>query len=267
MLAVTGDMEKLPQLISHLTHIKVANWNSRQQVVLAGSKSEISKAQELLTKDSYSCTLLNVSGAFHTSFVGYAQKPFAQAVKTVKFHQPKIPVFSNVTGNVYPENPELIGQTLAEHMLNPVLFKQEIENIYAAGGYCFVEFGPRQVVTNLVKNILGDRPHLAVALNPHGGSKSANPGKDSDRLLREAVVQLRVSGLLLKQLDPYQVGEKVPDINTKKSLTFKLNGNNYVSDKTKAAFEEALQNSQKIDLKIQAQQQPQGSSAGSNGNL
>jgi len=267
MLAVTGDMEKLPQLISHFPHIKIANWNSRQQVVLAGSKSEIMKAQELLTKDSYSCTLLNVSGAFHTSFVGYAQKPFAQAVKTVKFHQPKIPVFSNVTGNVYPENPELIGQTLAEHMLNPVLFKQEIENIYAAGGYCFVEFGPRQVVTNLVKNILGDRPHLVVALNPHGGSKSATPGKDSDRLLREAVVQLRVAGLVLKQLDPYQVGEKAPDINTKKSLTFKLNGNNYVSDKTKAAFEEALQNSQKIDLKIQAQQQPQGSSAGSNGNL
>ncbi len=50
--------------------------------------------------------------------------------------------------------------------MNSVQFVQQIENIYAQGGYCFVEIGPRQILTNLVKQILGDRPHLAIALNP-----------------------------------------------------------------------------------------------------
>ena len=72
-----------------------------------------------------------------------------------------------------------------------MLFKQEIENIYAEGGYCFIEFGPRSVLTNLVKDILCDRPHLAVALN-------ASHLKDSDRTLRQAVLQFVLLDYLCK---------------------------------------------------------------------
>ncbi|MBN3927936.1 beta-ketoacyl synthase N-terminal-like domain-containing protein [Nostoc sp. NMS4] len=252
MLAVTGDITKLPKLIIPFPQITIANWNSNSQVVLAGTKSEISKVQQVLDKEGYSCILLTVSAAFHTSLVSYAQKPFAQAIKTVKFNQPQIPVFSNLTGNVYPQNPEQIRQTLVDHLLNPVLFKQEIENIYANGGYCFVEFGPKQVLTNLVKNILGKKPHLAIALNPH----SRHQSKDSDRTFREAVVQLRVTGLALGELDPYQVEQKVPEPNPKKSLTVRLNGGNYVSEKTRNDFEKALQSGDQIKSSIQPKQEP-----------
>jgi len=60
------------------------------------------------------------------------------------------------------------ASALEAQLLNSVQFVQQIENIYAQGGYCFVEIGPRQILTNLVKQILGDRPHLAIALNPSG---------------------------------------------------------------------------------------------------
>ncbi|MEH2395686.1 MAG: beta-ketoacyl synthase N-terminal-like domain-containing protein [Nostoc sp.] len=269
MLAVTGDISKLPKLITHFSQIIVANWNSNSQVVLAGTKSEISKVQQVLNKQGYSCILLTVSAAFHTSLVSYAQKPFAQAIKTVKFNQPQIPVFSNVTGNVYPQNPEQIRQTLIDHLLKPVLFKEEIENIYADGGYCFVEFGSKQILTNLVKNILGKRPHLAIALN----AQSRHQSKDSDRIFREAVIHLRVTGLALGELDPYQVEQKVPAPNPKNSLTVRLNGGNYVSEKTRNAFEKALQNEDKIQSPIQLKQDTQkselktsGESSGVNGN-
>ncbi|AFY47236.1 polyketide-type polyunsaturated fatty acid synthase PfaA [Nostoc sp. PCC 7524] len=250
MLAVSGDVSKLPELITNSLQIKIANWNSNNQVVLAGTKSEVREVQQVLTRQGYSCIPLNVSAAFHTSLVSYAQKPFAQAIRTVKFNQPKIPVFSNITGNVYPQEPEKIRQTLADHILNPVVFKQEIENIYAAGGYCFVEFGPKQILINLVKNILGNKPHLAIALNPQSRRQTTEiASKDSDRSLREAVVQLRVAGLPLGNLDPYQAELKV-DTNTKKSLTVRLNGSNYVSDKTKSVFEQALQSGDQIKSQI-----------------
>ena len=42
----------------------------------------------------------------------------------------------------------------------------QIEAMYAAGARVFVEAGPGQVLTGLVGQILGDRPHLAVACEP-----------------------------------------------------------------------------------------------------
>lgn len=91
-----------------------------------------------------------------------------------------------------------------------------------------------------MKDTLGDRPHLAVALN-------ANPRKDSDRYLRTAVMQLRVAGLPLKNLDPYQREQKVLEQNNKSMLNVRLNGNNYVSEKTRVAFEKALEDGYKVN--------------------
>ena len=152
-----------------------------------------------MKEKGYTVTLLPVSAAFHTPLVSHASKPFAQAIEAVAFERARIPGYSNTTAEPYPPESEAAKETLAEHMLKPVLFQREIENIHAAGGYFFVEVGPRNIMTNLVKSILGSKPHLAVALN-------ASRKKPSDRQLREAVVQLQVSGLPLQSIDPYQLG-------------------------------------------------------------
>ncbi|NMG06561.1 type I polyketide synthase [Brasilonema sp. UFV-L1] len=247
MLAVTGDVTHVEAIIKNFPKVTIANFNSNRQVVLAGFKSELAKVQQTLTDLGYSTVWLPVSAAFHTPLVAHAQKPFAQAVESVAFNRAKIPVYTNVTGKSYPSEPQAIQNNLKEHLSSSVLFKQEIENIYNAGGSCFVEFGPRSILSNLVKDSLGDRPHLTVALN---GSRQ----KDSDRQLREAVVQLRVAGLALKNLDPYQQSQKIPSVQKAKGLTFRLNGANYVSEKTRMAFEEALQDGHQV--KLSAAQQP-----------
>ncbi|MEP0751869.1 acyltransferase domain-containing protein [Trichocoleus sp. Lan] len=239
MLAVKGDIYKVKEVVENFPKITIANWNSNNQVVLAGAKGEIAKVQQKLEQLGYSVVLLPVSAAFHSPFVAHAQKRFAEVLDRVTFNQPKIPVYSNTTGNLYPDNSHTIGQTLAAHIVNPVHFKQEVENIYAAGGYFFVEIGPRNILTNLVKNILEDRPHLAIALN-------ASSKGDSQRQLCEAFVQLRVAGLSLDNLDPYLVKSKTSNSQQKKRLNVPLNGANYVSEKTKAAFEHALQNGHQI---------------------
>ncbi len=86
------------------------------------------------------------------------------------------------------------------HMLQPVRFSDEIEQIYQAGGRVFVECGPRDVLTRLVDTILGERPHIAVALNPQREG-------DGDRQLRQALAQLMVAGLALRPGDAYALPE------------------------------------------------------------
>ena len=228
MLAVQGDANQIRSAIENFDSVAIANWNSPQQVVLAGDKTAIVRAQALLEKQGYSARMLPVSAAFHTPQVGHAQAPFAKAVASTTFNQPQVPVFTNISGNLYPNEPQDCQKILKKHLLSQVLFQEEIENIYAAGGTCFVEFGPRSILTHLVKEILSDRPHLAVALN-------ASRQKDSDLQFREAVVQLRVAGLSLPNFDPYQIVQTKQE--EKHPLNVSLTSVNYVSEKTKQSKE------------------------------
>lgn len=240
MLAVKGNIHQITEVIKNFPLVAVANRNSQHQIVLAGKKKEISQVQDILKNQGFSTFLLGVSAAFHTPLVSHAQKPFAQAVEKVNFNEAKIPVYTNVTGGCYPQEPHDIQKILKEQLLNQVLFQQEIENIYAAGGYCFVEFGPKNILTNLVKEILADKPHIAIALN-------ANHTKNSDCILREAIIQLQVAGLSLQNLDPYQVATKIPEVPQQKVLNVRLNSTN-ITEKTQKAFAKALENGHHVEV-------------------
>lgn len=239
MLAVNGDIDNIQEIMRHLSYVSIANFNSPNQVVLSGAKPEIATVQQILSKRGYSVTPLPVSAAFHSRFVSHASQPFADAIRSITFNSPKIPVYSNTTGEAYSIEPQTIQQTLEEHLLKSVQFKQEIENIYNAGGYCFVEIGPRQILTNFVKSTLGSRPHIAIALNP-------SRDKDSDLQLRQAVMQLRVAGLPVKDLNP-AFTPILPAQTKENRLNVIFSGKNYVSEKTKAAFEKALQDDYQIE--------------------
>ncbi len=238
MLAVNGDIDNIQEIMRHLSYLSIANFNSPNQVVLSGAKPEIATVQQILSKRGYSVTPLPVSAAFHSHFVSHASQPFADAIRSITFNSPKIPVYSNTTGEAYSTESQTIQQTLEEHLLKSVQFKQEIENLYKAGGYCFIEIGPRQILTNFVKSTLGDRPHIAIAVNP-------SREKDSDLQLRLAVMQLRVAGLPLQDLNPHQL--LLPAQTKENQLNVILSGRNYVSEKTKAAFEKVLEDDYQIE--------------------
>ncbi len=235
MLAVSGDlvMERLQEDIRPFAGLQIANWNSPRQVVLAGSTAAVQAAYPVLQSKGYACVPLPVAAAFHTPLVGHAQQPFAQAVAQAQCSSPQVAVYANATGQRYPHDAAQVQQMLAQQMLQPVLFQRQIETIYNDGGRIFVEFGPRSVLTNLVRDILGHRDYLAVSLND-------SRKKDSDRQLQDGLVQLRVAGVPLRPTDGYYLPEEVPAM-PRKGLKIALNGSNYVSAKTRKAFSDALQ--------------------------
>ncbi len=244
MLAIKGDTDQLQQILAHLEGVTIANINSKAEMVIAGAKSTIQAVQSTLIGQGFTTMLLPVSAAFHSPFVRHAQQIFKQVVQKVSWQLPIMPVYANATAQPYPNQTQAISQTLSDHILQPVQFRQKIENIYEAGGRIFVEIGPRNVLTNFVSNILDTRPHLAIALNP-------SRQKDSDRQFRQAMAQLKVAGLTLSDIDPYQhTFGRMPftqtplPIQTKpkpKAYTVQINGSNYISPKTQQAFQEALQ--------------------------
>ena len=232
MLAVMGEVEKLEADLTEFPDVVMANLNSKKQVVLAGPTADILQAHDALKAKKYTVVKLPVSAAFHTPLVGHAQKPFAKAIRSVKFNKPQIPVYSNATAKAYPATAKTIQKQLESHILNSVRFREEIENIHQAGGRIFIEFGPKNVLTKLVDNILSGEEYTAVALNE-------NPKKDSDRLLREAMVKLCVIGLPLQKFDPFALPSQVAPVK-KSAMNVRLNGTNYVSEATRQEFENTL---------------------------
>jgi polyketide-type polyunsaturated fatty acid synthase PfaA len=234
MAAVVGDPAKVAADLEGIKDVSIANYNSNNQVVIAGTSSQIEVAIGELKGKGYKVVPLPVSAAFHTPLVGHAQKPFAKAIDSAKFNAPTIPVFSNSTGKAHSTKPSEIKKSLKKHILESVHFNQEIDNIYADGGRVFIEFGPKNVLTKLVENILSDKDDVvAIAVN-------ANPKKPSDVQMRQAALQMAVLGLSLDSIDQYDAVKRPLTAPKSSPMLMKLSAASYVSPKTKKAFEDAL---------------------------
>ncbi|MEO0338832.1 MAG: beta-ketoacyl synthase N-terminal-like domain-containing protein, partial [Bacteroidota bacterium] len=231
MLAVKAPNTQVAAAISSIKGVQIANVNSNQQVVLGGSTPEIKSAAALLEAKGFSVVPLSVSAAFHTAFVAHAQVPFSQFVDQQSFNAPRFPVYSNTTGEAYPEQAGALKSVLKNQLLKPVLFKDQIENIYNAGGRIFIEFGPKRTLTNLVSNILASKEHYAIAVN-------ASKKKDSDFLFRQAVLQMQVLGLPISNIDPFK--KILAPLPPKSKLTIPISGNNYVSPTTQKAYQDIM---------------------------
>jgi acyl transferase domain-containing protein len=165
MMAVTGDVDEITARVETVEDVFVEAWNSKNQVVLAGLKKPLQELQYIFQDRGWAAYMLSVTGAFHSPFMETGRQIFAEHVRATPFNAPKIPVYSNVTAAPYPEDPHAVKEMLIEHVVRPVRFKEQIENMYKAGGSWFIELGPKNIVTSLIYAILGDKPHGAVALN------------------------------------------------------------------------------------------------------
>ena len=162
MAAVDAPPEVLEELLES-DEVVAANLNAPTQTVLSGPRAAIEDAVEWCRKRDVRAALLPVACAFHSPHVEAAGRRFVPVLEETPLAPPRIPVFSNTTGDTHADDPAVIAAVLGEHLLRPVEFVREVEAMYRDGARVFVEVGPRSVLTGLVARILDDREHLAVA--------------------------------------------------------------------------------------------------------
>jgi len=168
--------------------LTIANHNSPRQSVVAGSAEAVAAFEARLDASSaLRFQRLNVATGFHSPLVAAAAVPFAAALENAELRPPKIPVFANTTGQPYPDSAAEIRRLLAGQLAQPVLFRQQIEAMYAAGARCFLEVGPGSVLSGLVGQTLAGRPHLALAVDSR-----KRPGLEA---LFSALGRLAVAGV------------------------------------------------------------------------
>jgi acyl transferase domain-containing protein len=169
MAAVRAQREEVVRAIAGIDDVIVANHNAPSQVVISGSRLGVERATEALAQAGFTVTALPVAAAFHSRHVQPARQTFAAALDEMEWRAPQIPVFSNASGRPHAGDAGSLKQAMAEHLVHPVEFVSEIEAMYADGARVFVEVGPKPVLTGLTQRILGEQPHVAIALNRGNG--------------------------------------------------------------------------------------------------
>jgi acyl transferase domain-containing protein/NAD(P)H-dependent flavin oxidoreductase YrpB (nitropropane dioxygenase family)/NAD(P)-dependent dehydrogenase (short-subunit alcohol dehydrogenase family)/acyl carrier protein len=163
MAAVMEGAARVGEVIQSIESVWVANLNAPRQTVISGTREGIALAVERLTNQGIQARPIPVACAFHTPIIAAAQRRLAGALSATEFAAPRLPVFSNTTAADYADDPDQIADLLAEHLIRPVRFSEEIQQMYVSGARLFVEVGPRSVLTGLTDQILGEQPHVAIA--------------------------------------------------------------------------------------------------------
>ncbi|CAM2066050.1 SDR family NAD(P)-dependent oxidoreductase [Sulfidibacter corallicola] len=191
MAAVSASPDTIAAILGEDSEVVSANLNHPQQTVISGTTAAVEHAMERLEAASIAAKRIPVACAFHSPVVAKAETTFAEKLAEGDIGKPELPVFANTTAARYPEDPTQIRALLAEHLVSPVRFTEQIEAMYRAGARIFVEVGAGSVLTNLTHRILKDRPHHRIVTDRVG-----EPG------LRQWCRALAELAILGKPIDP-----------------------------------------------------------------
>jgi [acyl-carrier-protein] S-malonyltransferase len=144
-----GNREAIAE-VAAATGVAIANDNAPDQLVLSGALSALDDAEAQLQERGIRGKRLPVAGAFHSPLMEPAVAPFRALVGETQIGEPRVPVLSCVTAEPFDDIPELLVRALTE----PVRWLDVMRALEARGVTDFVETGPGQVLTNLVKKSL-----------------------------------------------------------------------------------------------------------------
>lgn len=134
-------------------YVLPVNYNSSVQTVIAGEENAAKTAADTLAAAGARAIKLNVASAFHSKLMQSAADEFKSAAEKITFAEPKIKMFSNITGKEL-DSIENMPERLAKHIVSPVRFTDELAALNALGYDTFIECGPNKVLSGLVKKTL-----------------------------------------------------------------------------------------------------------------
>lgn len=132
----------------------VANDNCPGQLVVSGDKAAVERACVLATEAGAKRAIpLNVSGAFHSPLMEQAALRMGEALRAVAFRTGN---GTKVVGNVEAdanEDPSRWPDLLEAQLRQPVRWTESVRRMRRLGAAVFVEFGPGDVLTGLLRRI------------------------------------------------------------------------------------------------------------------
>lgn len=155
MAAVIGlDEETLGRVVAEAEGtgiVGVANANCPGQTVISGELAALLRAMELAKeRGARRVARLGIGIASHSPLMARASAQLGELLARLPLRPPQVPVVANVTGRAMVTVEE-VRQELAHHVERPVNWTRSVVEMVNAGAGTFIEVGPGQVLSGLIK--------------------------------------------------------------------------------------------------------------------
>jgi len=133
--------------------VSVANINSPGQVVIAGTASAIQRAIEVAKSRGFRKAIpLEVSAPFHCALMQPAEEKLKPVLEEANFKDLWVSLVSNVDASPIG-TPTAVRNALIRQVVSPVRWVESIQHMITMGVHRFVEVGPKNVLTGMIKRI------------------------------------------------------------------------------------------------------------------
>ena len=157
MAAVFAPLDAVDEVLAEVDgYVVAANINSRRQCVIGGASAAVEQAIDRFRDRDLRAQRIPVSHAFHTRIVAPAGGPLRQVLDRMDVGSPGIPLVANVTGDLYPTDPDAIRDLLQRQIASPVQWAKGLQTLYGLGVRTFVEVGPKRALSGFVGDVLDD---------------------------------------------------------------------------------------------------------------
>jgi [acyl-carrier-protein] S-malonyltransferase len=154
--------EEVEKLCRKIVGVRPANYNCPGQIVISGEHEAVEECcAEAESLGARRAVRLKVSGAFHSPLVARAADRLRPAIDKVHFPEAVTPFMSTVTAKIEPA--QKLAGLLVDQLTAPVRFTQAATELIRSGATTFVEVGPGNVLSGLVKRI--DRGVKTISVN------------------------------------------------------------------------------------------------------
>lgn len=151
--------------------VAAVNFNSPGQIVIAGHKAAVERANVLMKESGAKRALmLPISVPSHCVLMRSAAEHLEQALSEMDFQEPRIPIINNVDVAI-ETNPAAIKDALVRQLYSPVRWSEIVEAMVAQEVTVALEMGPGKALSGLAKRI--DKRITGMAVNDDANLKVA----------------------------------------------------------------------------------------------
>ncbi|SFH09372.1 Malonyl CoA-acyl carrier protein transacylase [Desulfotomaculum arcticum] len=132
--------------------------NSPEQLIISGASEAVDRIHQLCREKGIPSIILPVSHAFHSKLMAAAVPSFEEKLRAFRWRKPEIKVLSSIHGEYYDRQVvKGMSSFLASQLITPFNFRSLILKAYDEGVRVFVEVGPKNILSKLVrKNLTAD---------------------------------------------------------------------------------------------------------------
>ncbi|WP_424097226.1 SDR family NAD(P)-dependent oxidoreductase [Moorena producens] len=186
MVSLLAEQEQVKKAIAPLhDRVAIAAINGPESVVISGASEDIGTICDKLEAKGIKTKRLQVSHAFHSRLMEPMLAEFEAVAHQITYHQPKIPVISNVTG-VTADKSIATAKYWVNHVRQPVQFAQSMKTLHQKGYELFLEIGPKPILLGMGRQCLPEE--FGVWL------PSLREGVDESQQMLSSLGQLYVQG-------------------------------------------------------------------------